>query len=278
MDITSIVFHINKFELNYFGTKDFATQFKNQDGYIDSQKLNIYLNSCLFEDFGKMQNLLIHASDVAPVVKFIQYLLDKLWELEYACGETIMDKLNPGVNDDIQQIANSKMLGNTFGVSSMEKDYKKRDAFIYREILNKVSDYAFDFKMKIKGLLSRYEDIPIIKEEPALIIANNSSQLVKEAATAKEPELIITSVDDIIAIMCALRERKIIITGENEIEQPTSKQLAEIIFNNFKVKKDKGEGFFPFDTLERYFGLKNDEVSKGSKFQKRKKEFLKALE
>ena len=129
-----------------------------------------------------------------------------------------------------------------------------------------------------------YADQPAMQEEhidkkkPEIITANNSTPLVIEEPThGKKSKLIIKSVDDIIAIMCALKETKGIYTDDDGTE-PTSKQLAEIIYTSFKVKKEKGEGFYPFDTLERYFGLKNDESSKSSKFEKRKKEFLKALQ
>jgi hypothetical protein len=109
--------------------------------------------------------------------------------------------------------------------------------------------------------------------------ASNADILVTEQIPiAKEPDLVIMNVDDIIAIMCALRELKIVISSDGENKPPTNKQLAEIIFAKFKVKKKKGEGFFTLQTLEKYFKQVNDEASKYSRFEKRKKEILKALQ
>ena len=117
----------------------------------------------------------------------------------------------------------------------------------------------------------------IDKKKPTVTTANsNTPAVTEEPMPGKEHKLTIPSLDNIMAYLCALKETKWIVTDDET--EPTSKQLAELIYTNFKVKKKKGEGFYPFDTIERYFGINNDEASKNSKFEKLKKEFLKALQ
>jgi hypothetical protein len=295
--MTSLSLKTFDFSIDYFINEQFVSNCQDYTHQFDVAKFDHYLFSSIKLDYLKIEYNLKNDFQVIYTIERTKELLGHIDNLATQCKAFKRNRFDKP--EKFTEFLTTKLKLNERG-----KIVSGEYIYLCLTLVNVFPNRVEMLKSELEDLLVYYENkltINVPDESQKQFISNTSSQkqhiISYQISAEKEPnsekkietpitfenqqnkrgKIIWKDADLLFALFFVLLDLNVIVKADCKTA-PDYLHFAEIIFNNFYVKKKKGKGFYTLLSLEKEFSPNSTEFKKHSKVAKYKKELLNILQ